>query len=334
MKKIVILISLIFIGCEDSYNTKGNPNLLFVASEGTYGDSNGSISVYAEEEKIQTVESLGDVVQSILINDDKLFVIVNNSHLIKRYTITESGLNLPGIEISTNNSSPREMVIVNNKLYFTNWNSSDVKVLDLVTFSIISSIPLDGIPEDIVSKDENLYVSISQLELYDTNNGSTVVQININTEEITNTYEVGRGPEKILIDNDNLWISRTFYSPDWVSATYGSSLINLGTDEISIIDYGMGMICGGNILKFNNQIYRTVNGGVAPLTTDLNLNIASKVGSYQNLYSASSSNGNLLLGTSDYVAPDTVYIHDQLGEPIRELPVGILPKDFAFWTNN
>ena len=331
MKKIVILISLIFIGCEDSYNTKGNPNLLFVASEGTYGDSNGSISVYAEEEKIQTVESLGDVVQSILIDDDKLFVIVNNSHLIKRYTITESGLNLPGIEISTNNSSPREMVIVNNKLYFTNWNSSDIKVLDLVTFSIISSIPLDGIPEDIVSKDENLYVSISQLELYDTNNGSTVVQININTEEITNTYEVGRGPEKMLIDNDNLWISRTFYSSDWASATYGSSLINLGTDEISIIDYGMGMICGGNILKFNNQIYRTVNGGVAPLTTDLNLNIASKMGSYQNLYSASSSNGNLLLGTSDYVAPDTVYIHDQLGELIRELPVGVLPKDFAFW---
>ena len=334
MKKIVILISLILIGCEDSYNTKGNPNLLFVASEGTYGDSNGSISVYAEEEKIQTIESLGDVVQSILIDDDKLFVIVNNSHLIKRYTITESGLNLPGIEISTNNSSPREMVIVNNKLYFTNWNSSDIKVLDLVTFSIISSIPLNGIPEDIVTKDENLYVSIPQLELYDTNNGSTVVRININTEEITNTYEVGRGPEQILIDNDNLWISRTFYSSDWASATYGSSLINLGTDEISIIDYGMGMICGGNILKFNNQIYRTVNGGVAPLTTDLNLNIASKMGSYQNLYSASSSNENLLLGTSDYVAPDTVYIHDQLGELIRELPVGVLPKDFAFWTNN
>jgi len=334
MKMIVILISLIFIGCEDSYNSKGNPNLLFVASEGTYGDSNGSISVYAEEEKIQTVESLGDVVQSILIDDDKLFVIVNNSHLIKRYTITESGLNLPGIEISTNNSSPREMVIVNNKLYFTNWNSSDIKVLDLVTFSIISSIPLDGIPEDIVSKDEDLYVSISQLELYDTNNGSTVVQININTEEITNTYEVGRGPEKMLIDNDNLWISRTFYSSDWASASYGSSLINLGTDEISIIDYGMGMICGGNILKFNNQIYRTVNGGVAPLETDLNLDIASKMGSYQNLYSASSSNGNLLLGTSDYVAPDTVYIHDQLGDLIRELPVGVLPRDFAFWTNN
>ena len=142
MKKTLILISLIFIGCEDSYNKLQNPNLLFVASEGTYGDSNGSISVFSEEEKIQTVENLGDVVQSIHIDDDKLFVIVNNSHLIKRYSITESGLNLPGIEISTNNSSPREMVIVGDKLYFTNWNSKDVKVLDLVTYSIVSSISL------------------------------------------------------------------------------------------------------------------------------------------------------------------------------------------------
>ena len=334
MKKTLIIISLIFIGCEDSYNKLQNPNLLFVASEGTYGDSNGSISVFSEEEKIQTVENLGDVVQSIHIDDDKLFVIVNNSHLIKRYSITESGLNLPGIEISTNNSSPREMVIVGNKLYFTNWNSHDVKVLDLVTFSIISSISLDGIPEDIVSKDEYLYVSIPQLELYDTNNGSTVVQININTEEITNTYEVGRGPEQMLIDNDDLYISRTFYSSDWASATYGSSMIDLETEEILIIDYGMGMICGGNILKINNQIYRTVDGGIAPLTTDLNLNISSKIGSHQNLYSASSSNENLYLGISDYVAPDTVYIHDQLGELIRVLPVGVLPKDFAFWTNN
>lgn len=334
MKKTLILISLIFIGCEDSYNKLQNPNLLFVASEGTYGDSNGSISVFSEEEKIQTVENLGDVVQSIHIDDDKLFVIVNNSHLIKRYSITESGLNLPGIEISTNNSSPREMVIVGNKLYFTNWNSHDVKVLDLVTFSIISSISLDGIPEDIVSKDEYLYVSIPQLELYDTNNGSTVVQINIDTEEITNTYEVGRGPEQMLIDNDDLYISRTFYSSDWASATYGSSLINLGTDEISIIDYGMGMVCGGNILKLNNQIYRTVNGGIAPFSTGLNINISSKIGSYQNLYTASSSNENLYLGTSDYVAPDTVYIHDPLGELIRVLSVGVLPKNFAFWTNN
>ena len=58
-------------------------------------------------EKIQIVENVGDVVQSILVHEDDLFVAVNNSHTIKKYDITDSGLALPGIEISTNNSGPR-----------------------------------------------------------------------------------------------------------------------------------------------------------------------------------------------------------------------------------
>ena len=334
MKKVISLTFIILISCEDSIDQTQNSNLLFIASEGTYGNGDGSISVYSENEKIQTINGIGDIVQSILVNNDKLFVIVNNSHLIKRYNITESGLNLPGIDISTNNSSPREMVIVGDKLYFTNWNSKDVKVLDLVTYSIVSSISLDGVPEDIVSDGNYIWVSIPQLELYDPNNGSIVVKIDINSEDLVETYEVGRGPEHMLINDNSLWISRTFYSSDWSYTYYGSSTVNLETGEISIINYGLGLVCGGNILKLNNKIYRTVNGGVAPLTTDLDINMSAKIGSYQNLYSASSNDDNLYLGMSDYVSPDTVYIHNELGERTRTLTVGTLPGDFASWKND
>jgi len=334
MKKVISLTFIILISCEDSLDQTQNSNLLFIASEGTYGNGDGSISVYSENEKIQTIDGIGDIVQSILVKDDKLFVIVNNSHLIKRYSITELGLNLPGIDISTNNSSPREMVIVGDKLYFTNWNSKDVKVLDLVTYSIVSSISLDGVPEDIVSDGNNLWVSIPQLELYDSNNGSIVVKIDINSENLVETYEVGRGPEHMLINDHSLWISRTFYSSDWSSTYYGSSTVDLETGEISIINYGLGLVCGGNILKLKNKIYRTVNGGVAPLTTDLDINMSAKIGSYKNLYSASSNDDNLYLGMSDYVYPDTVYIHNELGERTRTLTVGVLPGDFASWNDD
>ena len=67
---------------------------------------------------------------------------------------------MPGIEIETNNSSPREMTVINNKLYFTNWNSQDIKVLNLSTYSIENSIPVDGLPESIISDGQNLYVGI------------------------------------------------------------------------------------------------------------------------------------------------------------------------------
>lgn len=62
------------------------------------------------------------------------------------YDITVEGLRLPGIEISTENSSPREMKIINDKLYFTNWNSSDVKVLNLITYSLEDSIKVEENP--------------------------------------------------------------------------------------------------------------------------------------------------------------------------------------------
>ena len=59
------------------------------------------------------------------------------------------------------------MCVLNNKLYFSNWNSRDIKVLNLNTFAIEQSIPLNGLPEDITTDGTNLYASVPHLELYD-----------------------------------------------------------------------------------------------------------------------------------------------------------------------
>ena len=171
--------------------------MVFVASEGNYGSSNGSISVFRGGEKIQQLENIGDVLQSIVVHNDKLIVALNNSHFLKIYEITIDGLLLPGIEISTNNSSPREMVVLNNKLYFTNWNTNDVKVLNLITYAIESAISLNGLPEDFETDGTYLYVSIPNLELYDTNNGTHVIKIDVVSKLIIETYEVGRGPMQL-----------------------------------------------------------------------------------------------------------------------------------------
>ena len=74
MKKIVFLTLFLIASCEDSLDQDYNSNLVFVASEGTFGNSDGSIAVFSKNEKIQTVEAIGDVVQSLLVNGDNLFV--------------------------------------------------------------------------------------------------------------------------------------------------------------------------------------------------------------------------------------------------------------------
>ena len=116
MKSIIIIILFLFISCSNNTDSENDNILTFVASEGNYGSGNASISVFRGANQIQKVSNIGDVIQSIMVHDDKLFVLINNSHLLKIYNITPSGLSLPGVEISTNNSGPREMVIFDNYL--------------------------------------------------------------------------------------------------------------------------------------------------------------------------------------------------------------------------
>ena len=332
MKYLIPLTLLILLfSCEDNINEANEFDLLFISSEGNFGAGDGSIEVFAGTEKIQTVENVGDVVQSILIYEDDLFVAINNSHTIKKYDITESGLALPGIEISTNNSGPREMCVINNKLYFTNWNTKDIRVLDLYNYNLDIFASLEYVPEDIVSDGSFLFVSAPHQELYD-NQGSKVIKIDLSSGSVIETYEVGLGPEQMFLDGDLLYVSRTSYDENW-SASYGASKVNTTSGEVEIVTYGAGTACRADIFKMNNTIYRATSVGAVPLLEDLNLNQAAKIGDHPNIYSANYLEDKLLLGSSDYVAPDTVYLYNELNEYLGSLKVNVLPGDFKKYSN-
>ena len=104
MKKLYILLILFFLSCnideESETFEQIKSSWVFVACEGNYGASNGSITMIKNDGEIKSIENIGDVVQSLEVYNNKLFVIVNNSHKILAYDITENGLRLPGIEIN------------------------------------------------------------------------------------------------------------------------------------------------------------------------------------------------------------------------------------------
>ena len=326
MKNKFILILFLFISCDNNSGFDNEKRLTFIASEGNFGSSNASISVFQGPNQIQKVSNIGDVIQSIKVYDDKLFVLINNSHLIKIYIITSSGLSLPGIKINTHNSGPREMVIVDDYLYFTNWNSRNIKILNLETYFIEDSINVNGTPEGIVSDGSYLWVAISS--------GSTVEKIDINSKQIVETFQVGNGPQQMLIEGSLLWISRTYYSPDWSEIYYGTSQIDILSGAIQIKEYDTGIVCGGDMMKINEQTYRTYEGGVAPIKSDLTINRPAKIGSYNtnSLYSAGAHSDYIFMGTtSDFNGPDTVYIHNELGEHNFTYIVDASPGDYAIW---
>ena len=160
---------LIITACDNSNPTSSNnenTSWVFVANEGSFGASTGSISMINDFGEVFETEAIGDVVQSLAVYEDKLIVLINNSHKIKIYDITTDGLAMPGIEVSTDGSSPREMVVVNGNVYFTNWNSSDVKVFNLTTYNIDASIPVGAMPEGMLTDGSKIWVANSGAQLF------------------------------------------------------------------------------------------------------------------------------------------------------------------------
>ena len=83
MKKLLFCLVVFATGCEDQSAKNKSNQLTFISNEGNFGSSNGSVSVFRSGKLIQEVKDIGDVVQSILVHNEKLFVLVNNSHMIK-----------------------------------------------------------------------------------------------------------------------------------------------------------------------------------------------------------------------------------------------------------
>jgi hypothetical protein len=336
INKIIIISLVLFIStaCDNSNPTssdsESNSSWIFVANEGNYGAGNGSVSMIDDKGQITTIDNIGDVVQSVEVYKNKLFVIVNNSHKIMIYNITENGVNLPGIEISTENSSPREMVIINDKVYFTNWNSKDVKVLNLTTYAIDSSIPIEGLPEDIITDGINLWVSIPNLELNDPSDGTKVVKINLETEQIVDIYEVGRGPQSLTLLNDDIYVSRTYYSSNWTETTFGVSKIG---DVISEAVYGLGSPCGGSIMTYNNKVYRSYKGGIAPIDDNLAIQTLERIGSFDQsqVYHVEIINDYIYFTLTDYSTMNMLKKVDSNGNVLASYDVGVNPGDLAYW---
>ena len=335
MKKLLILITAISISysCSDETlvnNENITESFVFVACEGNFGASNGSIHYFNQSGDIFSVDNIGDVVQSLEVYNDKLFVIVNNSHKIIVYDITENGLSLPGIEVSTNGSSPREMVVVEDNLYFTNWNTNDIKRLNLFNYVISDFSSLDGKPESIIHDNGKLFVAIQMNNDYSDSN--KVNQISIETGTIEKEWTVGFGPTSIIKDDNNIYVANTYYDENF-NAFYGTSRLNIINDEVLVNNYNEGVVCGGSIHKFSSSIFRSSDGGIVSLDVDLNFISNTKIGDEipSQLYSTEIINNKIYFGVTNFTDINLVKIYNSNNELESTFEVGLFPGDFAYW---
>ena len=325
LKYLMASILLLVTACDNNNADlvdDENNSWVFVANEGSYGSSNGSISMIDNSGNVYETDAMGDVVQSLEVWQNKLIVLINNSKEIRIFDITSEGLSMPGITISLD-SDPREMVIIDDNVYFTNWSSNDVKVFNLYTYNVDASIPVGIMPEGIITDGVKIWVANS--------GGTTVSEIDVATRTVTMNHEVGEGPQNLIKKDNAIYVSRTYYSSDWTETYHGASKVE--DIEVTINNYGAGVACGGAVLSFNNKVYRSANGGVISLFDNLELNDADKIGAYDQslIYHVEVINDHVWFALTDYTDLNEVKVVDFDGNEINSFQVGLIPGDLAYW---
>ena len=344
MKKIsslIISILLLFIsGCNDS-SSINEPGLnatsnsyVFVAGEGDFYTSNsGSISYIDEYGNVNILEEIGSTVHSVEVHEDILLVSVNGDQKILVYNISDLGLEFK-MEILTDGQSPRDIIVISDRAYFTTWNpdwyiypaiSGYIKVLDLNTFEILESIEVGIMPEGMLYKDGYLWVA---------NSGeSSVSKINTASNIVEESLNVGSGPQFLTELNDDIYIARTFYNDDYTEIFYGTSKINGNSIMEATHNFSAGGACGGSVMTFNNKVYRSFDGGLVRMVDNLDLDLTSKIGNYDQsqVYHVEIINGNIWFTLTDYSTMNMVKIIDSNGNELASYDVGVNPGDLAFW---
>ena len=100
--------------------------------------------------------------------------------------------------------------------------------------------------------------------------------------------------------------------------------------------YGSGVVCGGDVLNYNNDIFRSFSGGAAKLGSDLKILEQTKIGSYDpnQLYSSKIIGDYIYFGITDYNGTNQVKVVDFNNNEVASYDVGLFPGDFAFWSSN
>ncbi|MCX8056444.1 MAG: hypothetical protein N3F03_02395 [Ignavibacteria bacterium] len=203
----LLIASFIFYSCSKENSTEPtNPVTkgVFVINEGLYMQNNSEITFYdpSTEQTITNFYSqknqriIGDNANSMYIFENKGYVAVDGSNKIEVIDL-QTGQSLGIINLGQN-GSPREIFILNSSRGFvTSFNKHSVIEFNPSTLSIVREIPVGKYPEGIAYANFKLFVANSDL-----GNGNSISVIDLNSNSVIRTIQVGRNPRFVSLSND------------------------------------------------------------------------------------------------------------------------------------
>lgn len=316
-------------------------NTIMVTNEGNFMQGNASLTLVSEDfatvenEVFNTINNkiLGDTAQSIAFTDTTAYIVVNGSNTIEvvnRFTFESIGTIASGL------SNPRFMAISNGKGYVTNWgdfsNTDDdyVAVIDLNTNTVSNSITVDYLPEEIIAKDNTVYIATG---IFD--NGNKINIINSITDEISPSIIVGDNPDSMQFDVlGNLWILCQGKSSFSTTGESAGQLVKINTINNTILSsFDFESTQHPKYLQTeNNILYYYIGGAIYKLpSTNTTLPSTSEI-SGLSFYDMSINEGKLYgLDAGDFQSPGTLRVYDlATNTEIESITVGINPGEVYF----
>ncbi len=343
MTTLLLLLVLSFSSCKNDEPTPevGEfENAVFIVNEGNFTAGNASLTYFNHQngEVQQQVfyrknnAPLGDVANSISFDNNSIYVVVNNSHLVYKINSETGVYEAKTIELT----SPRHFIKTDDhRALISDLYEKNLTMVNTENMEIISKIPIGRTSENLLKVEDEVFISNWSAYNQDLKNNMVLV-LNTISLEITDSIQVGIEPNSMVLDKDNnLWVlsSGGFLNeerPSLLKIDSESKLIlqRFIFEDINSSPTKLNINPAGNTLYFINKDIFQMDISVPNLSATIFVE-ASESNKFYSLGVGPDSD-IYISDANDYTRNGIVYRYSVLGILKQEFEVGIIPGAIGF----
>jgi len=306
-------------------------NGLFITNEGKYGTPNADVSFVSRDLSVMqndiykaknNNENLGDVLQTMVFNGDKAYLLLNNSNkivIVDRTTFRKTG------EITAQLNTPRYMAIANGNLYVSNdlyGGAKFVNVYKLADNSFVKKIDFASTStvENVVEAGGNIFVQNATVGF-----GNTITKINTTSNTIDGAaIAVPNGNiNKTISYNNNVYVIAAGATDSYIHQISATGSV-VKTTTLTGIANGTNLQIDGGRFYFssNNKDYSMdMNPTTAPTSPIIT---AVDGGDYFTLYGFNVIEGRIFtVDVKGFTEASEITVYTTAGTQISKFKTGI-----------
>lgn len=297
-------------------------NGILISNEGNYGTPTASVSFISND--LNTTENniystnnggaaLGDVLQTIALNGDNAYLVMNNSNkieVVNRYTFKKTGT------VTDQISQPRFIAFANNNYYVTNSSGSSkfVTVYNSSTNAFVKKIDLANTGERIVEAGGKIVVENAAF-----GSGKKLTFINPTTNTVESVLSVPNGDiQSTVSKNGNIHIISSTSTDSYIYKIAPSGSIT-STVTLTGIARGKNLQIDGDKYFFTSgsKAYSMdMNTTTVPTTPIITITDTS----YFSMYGFNVVDGKIFISNpNSFTADSTVDIYSTTGSLLKTI---------------